>query len=316
MVACLRWWLGYGSAHLPRYPAILARKPMIFCAHCSHENPDSASQCEACYAPLPITGNCGTCGASVPGDASFCGACGAKLRHSPPTLVDAAIGVERNAEVMVIPDLGIPHPLQPLDSVILDGVPTATLHEVADINLTAERIVMDAFMDLERPSALELERSSALLLTQSPPDYDYALATSPKIPPYGGEGGPLGSSLGSSLGGSKTHLQSRSAYLLHLQTNTMLAVPHGLTVVHIGKPNDRIPPDIDVANFPHSEVVSRIHADIRVEGDVFFLEDVGSANGTYINNLPLPPGNRHRLRVGDRIAFGKGNLVTFLFQLS
>ncbi|MFO5492420.1 MAG: FHA domain-containing protein, partial [Cuspidothrix sp.] len=44
--------------------------------------------------------------------------------------------------------------------------------------------------------------------------------------------------------------------------------------------------------------------------------DVGSSNGTYINNLPLLPGNRHRLRPGDRISLGKGDLVTFLFQLS
>jgi hypothetical protein len=244
-----------------------------------------------------MTGNCGTCGAKVLADASFCGQCGAKLRPAlQPLLVDEAIQTERDAELMVIPDLGVPHPLQPLDSVVLDGVPTAALPEVAELTHTADQIVLDAFLDLD------LERQSSLLVSQAP--QDYALTAVP--PPFQEE----------ALGGTKTQLQSRTAYLLHLQTNTMLAVPGGLIVVHIGKPNDRIPPDIDIAGFPHSEVVSRIHADLRVEGDVFFLEDVGSANGTYVNNLPLPPGNRHRLRVGDRIAFGKGNLVTFLFQLS
>jgi len=53
-----------------------------------------------------------------------------------------------------------------------------------------------------------------------------------------------------------------------------------------------------------------------VEGDACYLEDVGSSNGTYVNNTPLPKGNRHRLRAGDRISLGKGDLVTFLFQLS
>jgi hypothetical protein len=277
---------------------------MIFCSHCSHENPDSASQCEACYTPLPLTANCATCGAEVPVDACFCGQCGTKLRHSLLTMVDVGAHAERDAEVMVIPDLGVPEPLTPiemitpldLDSVALDGVPTAALPaEVADLSLTADQVVMDAFRDLER--------SSAILVSQPP--QDYALAANSQV--NGGE--PV-------LGGIKTELQIRNAYLLHLQTNTMLAVPAGLAVVHIGKPNDRIPPDIDIAGLPNSEVVSRIHADLRVEGDMFFLEDVGSANGTYINNLPLPPGNRHRLRVGDRVAFGKGNLVTFLFQLS
>lgn len=115
---------------------------------------------------------------------------------------------------------------------------------------------------------------------------------------------------------SHTQIQYQVARLLHVQTNTILEVPTTLGVIHIGKPNDRIPPDIDVSGFPNSEIVSRIHADIRVEGDAYFIEDVGSSNGTYINNLPLSMGNRHRLRSGDRIALGKGDKVTFLFQMS
>ena len=112
-----------------------------------------------------------------------------------------------------------------------------------------------------------------------------------------------------------TQLQVQTATLLHLQSNTTIEIPSGLDVVHIGKPNGQIPPDIDVAGFPDSEVVSRVHADIRIEGDAYFIEDVGSSNGTYINHAPLLQGNRHRLRAGDRIAMGKGDLVTFIFQL-
>lgn len=115
---------------------------------------------------------------------------------------------------------------------------------------------------------------------------------------------------------SKTQLQQYKAQLLHVQSNTVIELPQNLSVLHIGKPNDRIPPDVDVAGFANSEIVSRIHADIRLEGDAYYLEDVKSSNGTYVNNLPLLPGNRHRLRVGDRIALGKGDLVTFLFQIS
>jgi pSer/pThr/pTyr-binding forkhead associated (FHA) protein len=120
-----------------------------------------------------------------------------------------------------------------------------------------------------------------------------------------------------SAGGmAKTQLQIQTAKLLHVQTNTILELPQHLAVIHIGKQNDRIPPDIDVSGFPNSEIVSRIHADIRVEGDTYYVEDVGSSNGTYINNMVLPMGDRHRLRPGDRIALGKGDKVTFLFQLS
>ena len=112
-----------------------------------------------------------------------------------------------------------------------------------------------------------------------------------------------------------TQLQVQTATLLHLQSNTTIEIPSDLDVVHIGKPNGQIPPDIDVAGFPDSEVVSRVHADIRIEGDAYFIEDVGSSNGTYINHAPLLRGNRHRLRAGDRIAMGKGDLVTFIFQI-
>lgn len=117
-------------------------------------------------------------------------------------------------------------------------------------------------------------------------------------------------------GAARTQLQQQSVRLVHIQTNTSVELPTNLSLVHLGKPNDLVPPDIDVSGFPHSEVVSRFHADIRVEGDAYYIEDVGSSNGTYINNTPLPRGNRHRLRPGDRISLGKGDLVSFLFQVS
>ena len=113
-----------------------------------------------------------------------------------------------------------------------------------------------------------------------------------------------------------TQLQTQTASLLHVQTNTTLEMPQGLEIIHIGKPNEQIPPDLDVSGLPDADVVSRIHADIRNEAGIFYIEDVGSSNGTYINYNALSPGNRHRLRPGDRISLGKGDLVTFIFQLS
>ncbi|MGB2925490.1 MAG: FHA domain-containing protein [Limnothrix sp.] len=113
-----------------------------------------------------------------------------------------------------------------------------------------------------------------------------------------------------------TMIQTQSAKLLHVQTDVPLTIASGLSVVHIGKPNDVVPPDIDVSGFPNSEVVSRVHADLRLEEGSYYIEDTGSSNGTYINHVPLTVGNRHRLRAGDRIALGKGDKVTFIFQMS
>jgi pSer/pThr/pTyr-binding forkhead associated (FHA) protein len=104
--------------------------------------------------------------------------------------------------------------------------------------------------------------------------------------------------------------------LIHVQTNVKLELPNNLQVIHIGKPNNMIPPDIDVSGFPDSDIVSRVHADVRFEGNAFYFEDTGSSNGTYINNSVLPAGNRHKLRSGDRISLGKGDRVSFIFQES
>jgi pSer/pThr/pTyr-binding forkhead associated (FHA) protein len=103
--------------------------------------------------------------------------------------------------------------------------------------------------------------------------------------------------------------------LFHIQTNTYIDFPSNSSIIHIGKPNTRIPPDIDVSHLPNSKLVSRVHAHILVEGQNYSIEDLGSANGTYLNHRLLTPLTLYDLRQGDRIDLGKKDKVTFLFQL-
>ena len=114
---------------------------------------------------------------------------------------------------------------------------------------------------------------------------------------------------------SATQLQVERILLSHVQTGTDIELAQNLDIIRIGKPNNQSPPDIDVSGFPDANIVSRVHANIRVEGDSYFIEDAGSSNGTYINHKPLVTGNRHRLRFGDRISLGKGDLMTFIFKI-
>lgn len=102
--------------------------------------------------------------------------------------------------------------------------------------------------------------------------------------------------------------------LFHVQTNTSIEFPLNLAVIRIGKPNDQSPPDIDVSHLPDDEVVSRIHAQIRVEGSHYFIEDLGSSNGTFLNNIKLQPRTTYQLNFGDKIDLGQGAKVTFIFQ--
>jgi pSer/pThr/pTyr-binding forkhead associated (FHA) protein len=54
--------------------------------------------------------------------------------------------------------------------------------------------------------------------------------------------------------------------------------------------------------------VSRCHATIRLQDGQWVLVDLGSMNGTYVNNRPV---KEHPLRNGDQLRFG-GRSFTFL----
>ena len=72
-------------------------------------------------------------------------------------------------------------------------------------------------------------------------------------------------------------------------------------------------PDVDLDSDDPEAKVSRRHARITFREGQYFLEDMGSTNGTFINRgKRLSPGERQLLKDGDEIIVGK----TFLrFQL-
>ncbi|MBD2119909.1 FHA domain-containing protein [Trichocoleus sp. FACHB-262] len=227
---------------------------MITCPNCAHPNPEGATQCEACYTPLPETVACPNCKAAVSAGAEYCGQCGYAMQsvksvHSP-----------------------VPQ------TIVNPPTPAS--------NLQAEVQSSPIGPAITPPPLIAVMPDATVAPTPLPPSPTAA----------------------------KTQLQQFTARLLHVQSNTVLELPPHLDVIHIGKPNDRVPPDLDVSGFADSDIVSRIHADIRAEAGAYYIEDIGSSNGTYVNNLPLRPGDRHRLRPGDRISLGKGDKVTFHFQ--
>ncbi len=283
---------------------------MIVCPNCNHQNPDGANQCEACYTPLPATTNCPNCGASVQTDAGFCGQCGFNLKGS------GSIGGGMTSPPNSLPD--VPDLVTPDALVELEPMAISSQPPTPEPNRTSPP-APDPLPPL--PATIVNEPLNSEAGNASPPDP----ATVPPPLPTISSGLPPKPAVPESSpppppipfpSSARTQLQVQSAHLLHLQTNTQIELPANLSVIHMGKPNDQIPPDIDVSGFPNSEIVSRVHADIRVEGDTYYIEDVGSSNGTYINHTPLSRGNRHRLRPGDRISLGKGDQVTFLFQSS
>lgn len=301
---------------------------MIVCPNCNHPNPDGAVQCEACYTPLPTTSNCPNCGATVQADAAFCGQCGYNLHsNAAPTVAGGG--------ATVAPDVAVPPLVEPDPLLELLQPDPLGIHQAANPNPPASPIPPTEISAAPAPPAPESSQPPAPTVAAQPvapapqpeaappppaPTPEAQPAPSPVAvePPAPPEPEPVVTPAPAPAVpvASMTQLQQVTARLFHVQSDREIELPQTLSVIHIGKPNDRIPPDVDVSGFANSEIVSRIHADIRVEGDAHYIEDVGSSNGTYINNLPLLPGNRHRLRPGDRISLGKGDLVTFLFQLA
>ncbi len=279
---------------------------MIVCPNCNHTNPEGATQCEACYTALPQMMPCPNCGTSIQTDAVFCGQCGYNLQ---PATVNASEEAEiPSTQVISSPTADVSDLPDNPDSV------SSSPWDEDDLEETQENAPVT-------PSTSEASSSEPEPIAVSPtfqpdpipdPPEPEPIAVSPTSQPNPSPDPPEPVPVVPKV--MATQLQVQKASLLHVQTQTTIDRPNNLSVIHIGKPNEQIPPDVDVSGFANAEVVSRVHADIRVEGDNYYLEDMGSSNGTYVNHTPLPSGNRHCLRQGDRISLGKGDLVTFIFQ--
>ena len=74
-------------------------------------------------------------------------------------------------------------------------------------------------------------------------------------------------------------------------------------------------PDVDLDTDDPEAKVSRRHARITLSNGQYFLEDLGSTNGTFINRgKRLPPGQRQALCDGDEIIVGKTFLRFYIVK--
>lgn len=74
-------------------------------------------------------------------------------------------------------------------------------------------------------------------------------------------------------------------------------------------PHRGIRPDVDLSKYDPASRISRRHARITVRGHQFFIEDLGSANGTVINGRNrLKPQEPYPLVNGDIVKIGETTL--------
>jgi len=60
--------------------------------------------------------------------------------------------------------------------------------------------------------------------------------------------------------------------------------------------------------------VSRVHGLLHYKGGQFFVEDLGSLNGTYINGSPLDPNQQYRVNNGDELRLGRLRLYVYFLD--
>ncbi len=64
-------------------------------------------------------------------------------------------------------------------------------------------------------------------------------------------------------------------------------------------------PELDLTSYGGMEMgVSRMHAMIQLTDQGFIISDLGSTNGTYLNNNQLTPSLPFLIKSGDEIRFG------------
>lgn len=83
-----------------------------------------------------------------------------------------------------------------------------------------------------------------------------------------------------------------------------IAITKNAVIVGRVDPKRGITPEIDLTPFDPSSKVSRRHAQIRLEENSFYIEDLGSRNKTRLGDLMVTPRKSEVLHDGDVVSFG------------
>ena len=104
---------------------------------------------------------------------------------------------------------------------------------------------------------------------------------------------------------------SRGLQLRHVSSGQVFVLA-GAHEFLVGRPDPvtGINPEINLGPLDASRGLSRRHAKVLVEGDaVSVREEVGTANGTFVNTIRLQAGVAQKLKPGDVVRFGSIEVV-------
>lgn len=83
-------------------------------------------------------------------------------------------------------------------------------------------------------------------------------------------------------------------------------------LIRVGRDNNKpsSTTTLDLTSYHGAELgVSRNHAEITFLDDTYFLKDLGSTNGTWVNSDKITPHQQRMLQDGDQLRFGHFTLL-------
>jgi class 3 adenylate cyclase len=91
--------------------------------------------------------------------------------------------------------------------------------------------------------------------------------------------------------------------------DTTIPIWRSVSLVGRGDPATGAVPDVDLSRLDERRAVSRKHARIVYRDGTFYLCDLGSTNGTFVNDARLAAQEETGLTPGDRVRFARVELV-------
>jgi serine/threonine protein kinase len=100
---------------------------------------------------------------------------------------------------------------------------------------------------------------------------------------------------------------------LQTQDGKTFLLDHEICAIGRQGEQKKVTTDIDVTALDTGKLASRRHAQVELRDGIFYVADMGSTNGTYLNGEKVKPQEPRALNAGDVIELGKyGVRFTFL----
>ncbi len=245
---------------------------------------------------------CNSCGHDNQDDAVFCDECGEELTTNTLSTEEKAMISEESSAEATSDEAEFDHDSSAeatSDEAEFDhdSSAEATNDEAEfDHDSSAEATSDEAEFDEkeeEPPSSLPINAATTLELDEPPIQEMVSPATTLEIP------------------------ELPQPILINQETEEKIILPSEEKIAYIGRLNDEFTVQVDLSNIERADLISRVHAAIHCENEVYYLEDAGSTNGTWLNEKQIQPGTRFRqeLNSGDTIAFGRNQTIKFTFDL-